>query len=267
MSFDEENLLNASHISDASPKAGDPLELTIKGVKAVFRYCPPGTFLMGSPKDEEDRWYDETQHEVTLTRGFWLLETSVTQALWKAAMGENPIDFPGDTLPMAQVSWYDCAEFISKLNAAGYAPKGWMFDFPTEAEWEYACRAGTTTPFNFGSSLNGDKANCNGGVPYGTTRGAYIEKTTPVKSYAPNGWGLYDMHGNVWDWCKDWYGEDYLDNSTTDPQGTPNGRYRVHRGGCWQSPAKSCRSANRDQVGPEEKSECIGFRLALRALD
>ncbi len=161
-------------------KAGDPLELTLYGVKAVFRYCPPGTFLMGSPKNETGRYDDEVRHKVTLTRGFWLLETPVTQALWKAASGWNRSKFQGmDARPVEMVSWLDCNSFIRKLNAERLAPDGLKFDFPTEAEWEYACRAGTTTRFNCGDDLTCADANFAG-----------IIGPTPVKSYAPNAWGF-----------------------------------------------------------------------------
>ncbi len=248
--------------------AGDPLELEIKGVKAVFRYCPPGRFLMGSPEDEAERLYNETQHEVTLTRGFWLLETPIMQRLWKAVTGKNPSEFKGAAArPVETVSWEDCDRFIENLNSAGLAPRGLRFDFPTESEWEYACRAGTTTPFSFGTALNGDRANCDGNNPYGTMeKGVYLGETTPVKSYAPNAWGLYDMHGNVLEWCKDWYGA-YPSGSVTDPQGPSGGSGRVLRGGSWHVIAGSCRSANRYHNAPSTRNLYCGFRLALRSAE
>ena len=249
MSFDKEPF-------NASSKPGDPLELEINGVKAVFRYCPPGKFLMGTPVGD-DGYYDEPQHTVTLTRGFWLLETPVTQSLWKAVMGENPSIFQGfDARPVEGLFGDDCAEFISKLNVAEYAPKGWVFDFPTEAEWEYACRAGTTTRFNVGDELTDDNANFRN----------KIGGTTPVQSYAPNGWGFYDMHGNVNVWCKDWYGT-YPTGSTIDPPGASSGSNRVIRGGSWILGSSIRRSAYRRNLAPGGHSSLVGIRLALRSAE
>ena len=260
--------MSQSQQSSRQPQAGDPLELASKGVKAVFRYCPPGRFLMGSPDDEAGRFYNETQHEVTLTRGFWLLETPVTQRLWEAVTGENPSVFKGAAArPVEYVSWEDCDRFIEVLNSAGLAAEGLRFDFPTESEWEYACRAGTTTPFSFGTALNGDMASCDGNYPYGTMeKGVYLGETTPVKSYAPNAWGLYDMHGNVWEWCKDWDGS-YPSGSVTDPQGPSCGSDRVVRGGSWYDFAENCRSAYRGNFDPSFRYYFVGFRLALRSAE
>ncbi|MBQ9126863.1 MAG: formylglycine-generating enzyme family protein, partial [Thermoguttaceae bacterium] len=167
---------------DANLEAGERKVLTIKGVDFAFRRCPPGTFLMGSPESEAERnEYNEMLHNVTLTNGFWMLETPVTQEMYEALTGENPsfCCSTGDgsnkvegldtsRFPVERVSWEDCQEFIKKLNALGVAPEGFAFRLPTEAEWEYACRAGTTTPYFWGSTLNGDKANCDGTDPYGT---------------------------------------------------------------------------------------------------
>ena len=240
--------------SHESRKAGDPLELTLYGVKAVFRYCPRGTFLMGSPEDEKDRRENEIQHEVTLMRGFWLLETPVTQALWTAVTGKNPSDFQGmDSRPVENVNWKDCKGVIRKLNNAKVAPDRMKFDFPTEAEWEYACRAGTTTRYNCGDELTEDDAN------FAKT----FDGTTPVKSFAPNAWGFYDMHGNVCEWCSDWYGGDPLIHRF-DPQGPKSGSYRVVRGGSWFIHAEYCRSAYRSSRDPYAKRNNYGFRLALR---
>ncbi len=157
---------------------------------------------MGGPESETGRFdFEDPQHEVTLTEGFWLLEKEVTQKMWQSVMGTNPSKFKdGDDYPVENVSWNDCQEFIGKLQAS--APVRWKFAFPTEAQWEYACRAGTQTPYFWGDALNGDRANCAGGNPYGTEqRGKYLGKTINVMSYEPNAWGLYDMHGNVWEWC------------------------------------------------------------------
>ena len=249
-----------------SPQAGDSLEVMMKNVKAIFRYCPPGTFLMGSPKNEEGRDDDETQHEVTLTRGFWLLETPVTQAQWNTFADMNRSWHRGADLPAEYLCLDDCAYFIDKLNQSNIAPSGLKFDLPTEAEWEYACRAGTTTPFSFGSTLNGDAANCDGSKPYGTAEvGKYVRETTPVKSFAPNAWGLFDMHGNVREWCSDVYAE-YPTTPTTDPTGPEppdGGLRRVLRGGGWCDDARNCRSASRNDAYQGSRSR-VGVRLVLR---
>ncbi|MDO4575234.1 MAG: formylglycine-generating enzyme family protein [Planctomycetia bacterium] len=183
--------------------AGERMVKTAYGVEFAFRWCPAGCFMMGSPSSELGRDDDETQHRVTLTKGFWMLETEVTQAMWESVMGDNPSYFKGSNLPVEKVSWDDCQKFCQKLRSQGL-----NVQLPTEAQWEYACRAGTTTPFSFGSTLNGDKANCDGNYPYGaSTEGTYLKKTAPVGSYSPNAWGLYDMHGNVYEWCADWKGD------------------------------------------------------------
>ncbi|MBQ2822638.1 MAG: formylglycine-generating enzyme family protein, partial [Thermoguttaceae bacterium] len=142
---------------------------------------------------------------------------------------------------------------------------GLTVSLPTEAQWEYACRAGTTSAYSFGSSLNGREANCDGNYPYGTsTKGPYLEKTVPVKSYAPNAWGLYDMHGNVWEWCQDWYDEDYYTESpTSDPTGPNSGSFRVRRGGSWYDDAEDCRSAYRRCFVPGFRNNVLGFRIVL----
>lgn len=249
---------------EAEPQAGTRKVLTIKGVDFAFRYCPAGTFQMGSPSYEAERSDDETRHEVTLTKGFWMLETSVTQGMYRAITGSNPSYFKlGDNYPVEQVTWGDCKAFCESLNALGVAPEGFAFWLPTEAQWEYACRAGTTTPYFWGSTLNGDKANCNGNIPYGgVSKGRYLEKTSAVGSYTPNAWGLYDMHGNVWDWCADWFG-DYGSGPQTDPTGPSSGSDRVLRGGSWASTAEVCRSAYRSSYDPTYRLYSHGFRLVL----
>ncbi len=249
---------------DSNPKAGERKALTIKGVDFAFRWCPAGTFQMGSPEDEEKRYYNETRHKVTLTKGFWMLETSVTKGMYRAITGSNPSCFEsGDNYPVERVSWFDSQSFCESLNALGVAPAGFAFRLPTEAEWEYACRAGTNTPYFWGSTLNGDKANCNGRYPYGSvSKGRCLEKTSAVGSYPPNGWGLSDMHGNVYDWCADWFGA-YGAGPQTDPTGPTSGSYRVVRGGSWFLSAEFCRSAYRHANGPTYRSIHYGFRLVL----
>jgi|GEM_PF-460646 len=237
-------------------KAGERIMLKIKDVEYAFRWCPAGTFTMGSPESEQDRSDDETQHQVTLSRGFWMLETQVTQAMWESVMGSNPSYFKGKKLPVETVSWDDSQEYIKKLNAhlAGTpgAPAGFKFSLPTEAQWEYACRAGTTTAYHFGDALDKDKANYGGN----------IDKTTDVGSYPANAWGLYDMHGNVLERCLDWH-DDYPSGAVTDPVGASTGSYRVFRSGCWGSRATRSRSASRDYGKPSSRSYNVGLRLSL----
>ena len=256
-------------IRQEQKRAGERKVLAISGVEYPFRYCPLGKFIMGSPASKKEGSYRETQHQVTLTQGFWMLETEVTQAMWEGIMGNNPSHFKGGffkgnkKLPVEGVSWNDCQEYIKKLNGLGVAPEGYRFSLPTEAQWEYACRAGTTTPFNFGSTLNGDKANCNGNHPYGTTtKGQNLAKTTEVGTYPANAWGLYDMHGNVCEWCSDWSG-DYPSCSVTNPVGPSSGSYRVLWGGGWYHYARNCRSAYRSDSGPSFRSYSFGVRLSL----
>ncbi len=248
-----------------SRKPGTRIVKTVNGIEYPFRWSPAGSFLMGSSKSEWDAanitWksYDETQHSVTLTRGFWMLETPVTQAMWKSVMGTDPSHFKGAQNPVECVSWDDCQKFCRKLSSK----LNEEVSLPTEAQWEYACRAGTTSAYSFGSSLNGREANCDGKYPCGTsTKGPYLEKTVPVKSYAPNAWGLYDMHGNVWEWCQDWYGS-YSASPTSDPTGPVSGSSRVIRGGSWSCNARSCRSAHRNGAAPNVRNLCLGFRPVL----
>ena len=232
-------------------KAGDRKVLTIKDVEYAFRWCPPGTFMMGSPASEKAPPRIETQHQVTLTRGFWMLETEVTQKMWENVKGNNPSRFKGNNFPVENVSWNDSQEFIQKLNDLDIAPAGFKFSLPTEAQWEYACRAGTTTAHHFGNTLARDQANF----------GGHTGGTTDVASYPANAWGLHDMHGNVWEWCLDWFGE-YPSGTVTDPTGASSGSYRVYRGGYWSSGSLNCRSASR---GGHETDNLfrIGLRLAL----
>ncbi|MCP4109251.1 MAG: formylglycine-generating enzyme family protein [Desulfobacteraceae bacterium] len=226
-----------------------------------FVYIPPGSFEMGSPEDELERYDDEMLHRVTLTRGFYMQTTQVTQGQWKAIMGDNPSRFKegGDTCPVEQVSWDDVQEFIRKLNLK----EGKTYRLPTEAEWEYSCRAGTETPFYTGKCLSTDQANYDGDYPYADCpKGIYRKKTMPVASFDPNPWGLYDMHGNVWEWCQDWYG-DYPADAVTDPGGPSDGSYRVLRGGSWIGIAGRCRSGCRSRNSPGERDDSDGFRLVL----
>ena len=243
----------------ASPKG----EFT-NSIGIEFASIPAGKFLMGSPLTEKERDPDEKQHEVTLTQGFRMGVHEVTQAQYEQVMGKNPSHFKGATLPVETVSYDDALAFCQKLSdLPAEKAAGRKYRLPTEAEWEYCCRAGTSTPFHFGNELNGTQANCDGNNPYGTTKkGPYLEKTSPVGSYPANAWGLYDMHGNVWEWCQDWYG-DYPKQSVTDPRGPEVGSICVLRGGGWSFVAAFCRSARRSGFDPSDRISWRGFRLAL----
>ena len=237
------------------------MALTLGEVRQVFRWIAPGRFLMGSPADEPQRWHNEVQHEVTLSRGYWLADTACTQAFWQAVMGENPSEFKDDAHnPVEQVSWEDVQRFIGELQrrVAGLAVR-----LPSEAEWEYACRAGTTTPFSFGDELTPERVNYDGNYPYaGGAKGLYRQKRVAVASLPANAWGLYEMHGNVYEWCADWYG-DYANEPQVDPQGPPSGDSRMVRGGSWGISGRSVRSASRYWIVPGYRYQNVGFRLAL----
>ena len=239
-----------------------------RGVVQRFRWIAPGSFWMGSPESEPRRFNDELQHQVTLTRGFWLADTACTQALWVAIMGSNPSRFQsesGNEHPVENVSWDDVKTFLGRLNevVAGLGAR-----LPTEAEWEYACRACTTrtketTPFSVGSQITPEQVNYDCNFPYaGGRKGMYREKTVPVKSLPPNAWGLYEMHGNVYEWCEDRFGE-YLIEAVTDPTGPSSGAHRVIRGGSWFDNGRFVRSANRSWRVPAFRSTDVGFRVAL----
>jgi formylglycine-generating enzyme required for sulfatase activity len=229
-----------------------------------FAWIPPGTFLMGSPKNEEGRepydGADETQHKVTLTKGFYMGTHLVTQEQWQAVMGNNPSNFKGEkNLPVDSVSWEDCQEFIKKLRKRDQKP----YRLPTEAEWEYACRAGTTTPFSFGETISTDQANYNGRYIYGTGKeGVFRQKTTPVGIFPANAWGLCDMHGNVWEWCQDWFGP-YPEKDINDPLSPESGQYRVLRGVSWGYNPGYCRSACRSRYGPGRRGINCGLRVCF----
>jgi len=236
--------------ADADRKAGERMTVTIKDVEYAFRWCPPGTFIMGSPADEPNRRDKETQHLVTLSKGFWMLESEVTQAMWESVMDNNPSNFKGSKLPVEKVSWKDCQEFITKLNALLAGTPGFKFSLPTEAQWEYACRAGTTTTYHFGDTLTQQQANFGG------------NQTKEIGSYPANAWGLKDMHGNVWEWCQDWYGE-YPSVAVIDPTGAERFSHRVVRGGSWYFDTEYCRSACRYYYDPVARYRYIGLRLSL----
>jgi formylglycine-generating enzyme required for sulfatase activity len=240
-------------------------DLTI-GIGMERVWCPPGTFWMGSPEDEVERYEDEneneTRHQVTLTRGFWIGRYPVTQGQWEEVMGGNPSYFQesGQNAPVERVNWDDAQEFCRALGQRD----GREYRLPTEAEWEYACRAGSTGAWCFGDEEEklGDYAwydvNSDG-------------RTHPVGQKKPNSWGIHDMHGNLWEWCQDCYG-DYPRDPTTDPLGPENPHIGVGRGGCFHNPADDCRSARRawffQRAFPKlrpvnHRSDGGGFRVAV----
>jgi len=234
-------------------------ELVYQGVRQIFRWINPGQFWMGSPKTEVNREDNETLHEVTLTEGLWLADTACIQDLWQAVMGENPSGFKDKLRPVENVSWFLAQNFIGKLNQ--YKP-GLDLRLPTEAEWEYACRAGTMTPFSFGENITPEQVNYDGNHPFADGRqGLSRQETVLVKSLPANDWGLYEMHGNVWEWCADWY-RAYADGPVINPQGPTNGSQCVLRGGSWVSYARRVRSAYRYRYVPVYRSFDTGLRLA-----
>jgi formylglycine-generating enzyme required for sulfatase activity len=238
------------------------------GMKLVR--IPPGKFLMGSPIEEVGRFDHEDEHEVAITQPFYLGVYEVTQQEYEEVMGKNPSWFSpkgggkdkvkgmasrSRQFPVENVSWEEVVEFCRKLSERTEERRtGRTYRLPTEAEWEYACRGGAreTTPFHFGPTLSPDQANIS----------SRLGRTTVVGSYKPNAFGLYDMHGNIWEWCQDWHDEDYYKRSPPrDPPGPEKGRHRVLRGGAWSSDPRDCRAASRDRDAPGSRDDVIGFRV------
>ena len=256
----------------AGAKARD--ERTVAGVKLCW--CPPGKFTMGSPRTEPERRPDEDQVEVTLTKGFWMAKYEVTQGQWKRVVGKLPgeltAELPeGDDYPVGNVNFAEAEAFCRKLTAlarqSGELPRDWEVRLPTEAQWEYACRAGTTTATAFGDSLSSKQANF-GGKPYnGGEKGPSLGRAAKVGSYPANPWGLHDMHGNTFEWCRDWYHPKLpggTDPDLHDVKGSKNrtGDYsRVRGGGAWGDDGWPCRSAFRLRFEPERRYDHIGFRV------
>lgn len=238
-------------------KAGSQVDLPLVGVvRQPFVLIPSGGFTMGSTSNENGHSKNEHQIEVTLSQPFWLAKTEVTQAQWEAVMGSNPSHFKGPNLPMENVSWEDAQVFINKLNERGILPEGWKFGegwkfaLPTEAQWEYACRAGEKGSYAGGSLEE-----------VGWYDGNSSSQTHEVGQKQSNAWGLHDMHGNVWEWCADWYEDTHKGGA--DPTGPFSGAVRVSRGGSWFYPASGCRAAYRSRDYPGTRLNSLGFRPAL----
>ncbi len=242
-----DKLVAFEYVIDGEKKKGkcEVMQLDLGGgVKMEFVKIKKGKFTMGSPLQESERMNDEEQKEIEIKEDFWIGRYEVTQAQYKAIIGENPSISKGDKLPVEAVSWNDATKFCEKISEKMKK----KITLPSEAQWEYACRAGTMTPFHFGKVLNGDLANCNGDFPYGTDKkGKNLGKTTDVGSYPANPWGLFDMHGNVYEWCTDWHNSDQ--------------KRKVLRGGSKTHLPWNCRSAYRYQDEPSIRSDDLGFRV------
>jgi formylglycine-generating enzyme required for sulfatase activity len=252
------------------------LELDLGGgIKMRLVRIEAGKFLMGSPVDEpgrpgpDDDWSEE-QHEVEIARPFYMGVHEVTQAQYRQVMGKNPSAFSAggfnkdkvaglntDEFPVDNVTWDDVNAFCARVSGlAAVKSRQLVVDLPTEAEWEYACRAGSKTAFHYGRAIDAKQAN---------TSGANLNRPTKVAPYEPNAWGLYDMHGNVWEWCTDWFGGFYYKSGDLkDPQGPNTGKTRVNRGGSWLREVRACRSATRGGTEPEYRYADLGFRVVVR---
>ena len=253
-------LATAVEAKEASGKTkSPPAEVTMdlgNGVKLEMVLILAGNFKMGSPDTDKEAYSEEKpQHGVRITKPFYLGKYLVTQKQWEAVMGNNPSRFKGPQNPVEKVSWEDCRQFLDKLNAKAGRQDG-RFQLPSKAQWEYACRAGSGRKYCFGDEESGlgdyawYDANSSG-------------KTHAVGEKKPNAWGLYDMHGNVWEWCRDGYVEEYYAHSPTDdPTAPATGSFRVIRGGGWYYGAKTCRSASRFISGPAFRYHVLGFRVS-----
>ncbi|MDY0171080.1 MAG: SUMF1/EgtB/PvdO family nonheme iron enzyme [Thermoguttaceae bacterium] len=230
------------------------------GVKLTLVLIPPGEFMMGSPDSDPDaRGNEKPQHRVRITQPFYLGKYPVTQQQWETVMGSNPSRFKGPRNPVEQVSWYDCQEFLRNLNEKAADPRR-KFRLPTEAEWEYACRAGTTTRYSFGNDASALGY-------YAWYWGNSDGRTHPVGQKKPNAWGLYDIHGNVWERCADRFEEYHANSPQDDPRGPASGSLRASRSGCWFTSAGRCRSAIRGKDTPSNRNASLGFRVVLVVAD
>lgn len=228
------------------------------GVKLEMVLVPAGKFLMGSPANEAERSANEQQHPVTLTKPFWMGKCEITQEQYEKVMGANPSKVKGARNPVEMISWLEAQEFCKKVSVLTKRE----VRLPTEAEWEYACRAGTATPFSTGATISAEQANYDGGSVYaGGKKGPAQGKPVPAGSYPPNAWGLCDLHGNVWEWCQD-YMDLYPKEAVTDPL-PPGGNQRVLRGGAFNLDPGSCRAAVRNALPPDARYDDLGFRVAV----
>jgi formylglycine-generating enzyme required for sulfatase activity len=264
--------LTATQATFVGSEAGDELE--VAGLRLCW--CPSGKFTMGSPDEEPERRPGEDQVEVTLTKGFWMGKYEVTQGQWKRVISEFPGRLTageGDEFPIYAVNFAQAEAFCQKLTqkarASGELPREWEFRLPTEAQWEYACRAGTTTATAFGDKLSSNQANFQGKPYNGAEEGPSLKRAAQVGRYPANRWGLHDMHGNVYEWCRDWshtklpggVDPDLYSASTTAQTNRDGTKSRMRRGGCWADQGWPCRSAFRARFEPERRSDHIGFRV------
>jgi len=249
-------------ITDRPPSQAKFLtEYLGNGISLEMVEIPGGKFAMGSPKGEKEQYPDEVpQHTVTI-QPFFIGKFAVTQEQYQVITGKNPSNFKGAKRPVESVSWDLAIAFCDQLSQK----TGKMYRLPTEAEWEYACRAGTTTPFNFGETMTTEIANYEGNYTYGSApKGQYRRQTTDVSSFPPNAFGLYDMHGNVWEWCQDTYHADYK-GAPTDGSAwiNENDHRRILRGGSWFGTPRLCRSALRNRIARDFRYSFVGFRVVL----
>ena len=253
------SIASAAGQSDSS---NVPLRLDL-GADVVLEllWVPAGTFSMGSPPCDEGHNDDEVEHRVIIGKPIYLGQHLVSQEQFEQMAGFNPCYFKSSKLPVEMVSWYDSVSFCEQLSEKF----GRRFRLPTEAEWEYACRAGTTTAFSTGATITTQQANFDGWFTYGQIpQGLSRRETTPIGSFPPNPWGFFDMHGNVWEWCSDWYGQ-YESGPVLDPEGPAEGEIRILRGGSWFHSPADCRSAQRDALDPGRRHSIYGFRVAADA--
>ena len=252
----------------ASTKSGSFEEVILKKFGLELVRCPSGSFMMGSPVNENGRWKDENLHRVTISQTFFIGKFPVTQAQYEAVMGNNPSYFEGPDNPVENVSWHEAKEYCEKLNAEteGIRQEGYEFALPTDAQWEYACRAGTKTALNNGRNLTSSEGTCPNFEEVGWYKANSNGSTHPVGQKKANNWGIYDMHGNVWEWCRDWYKEVGFDDAR-DPEGPSSGTAKVARGGSWDYIPRYARSAARYSCSPDDMSkisyDLFGFRVAL----
>lgn len=260
-------LLAAAFLTPADASTDGAAAQVVNRVGMAFKWIPAGTFIMGSPIEEAHRDPSEIQHPVTISDPFYMQTTEVTVAQWRAVMGRPWLGGKkgDDHMPVVKVSWYDCKKFIHRLNRM----TGHRYALPTEAQWEYAARAGTTTAYFWGDRIDCARAMfANNPMKYdacvasNSARGLSPGDPAPVERYPPNAWGLFDMHGNVWEWCRDRF-DRYATVAVVDPYEAESGNDRVRRGGSWFGPGFNCRSANRAYAHPMSRLQNTGFRLVM----